>query len=90
MLSYLHPDAVWSRPGREYRGHDQIREMVRELRADTGAYTIHLDSVAEVSPDLVVARGRVRLEGTERETEATWHVHLDGGLVVRVETLLPG
>ncbi len=90
MLDLMHPDVVWVRPGpTEHRGHDGVRQMLRDLEA-TGGYAIQLDDVTETEPGVVVADGQVVLRGTDRGTGASWRVDLVDGLITRIETLLPG
>jgi ketosteroid isomerase-like protein len=89
MLDVMHTDVVWEpwspEDPREYRGHDGIRQMVKDLQATNGRYSVRLESVAETHPSFVVARGVVVASG--QETLVEWRVALRDGLITRVTTV---
>lgn len=93
LLQLLDTDVVWcplsqlSQPA--YRGHDDVRAMLDEIRAATGLHWIDLDEVVEPEPDLVRATGRVVTPDVGEgpvTLEVAFVFALHDGLVQRVDT----
>lgn len=88
MLDLMHPDVVWVPAGvkeqREYRGYDGIRQMVADLRASAGPYSIRMEEVTETEPGVVIARGGVVPQNSTERATVEFRTEFREGRVVRV------
>jgi ketosteroid isomerase-like protein len=84
----LFPLAVDERRGTGYRGHDGLRQYLRDLDALFASFAVDIDELRKVDDDVVFARGRLRGEmrtGRKLDMATSWLWTLRDGVLLRME-----
>ena len=91
LIDHAHPEVEWRSffaqlgEGGVYRGHDGMREYIRDLIDAWDSITAEVDQVIEIE-DVAVAIGRIRYRGRASDLEAAdpagWVLKFRDGKVI--------
>ena len=94
FLELLDPDVEWVPilavlEGRVYRGHEEIREWIKDLAADWEFFEVYYEELRDLGDRVLVSghwRARGRASGVEVENPGTYLYEIEGGKVVSMRT----